>query len=197
MLKVNKSSALTTTPKSLLTCASSQATACTVHKGLPRFWKIWRRFFQKGSLLSKLTPPALPVKSEGFFPPGSSENHLFEWKSTQTSHDEKTPPKGAKSLPLIVVICRKLRRDLKQIRKVYLHQVPIREAGVEMKNFWNLELPGTCLSSILGVEPFKTRSFPIKTRVIRVLGSYNILWDSNSFESNTLPGYWMVETIAS
>ncbi len=27
-------------------------------------------------------------------------------------------------------------------------------------------IPGTCLSSILVVEPSKTRSFPIKTRVI-------------------------------
>ena len=33
-----------------------------------------------------------------------------------------------------------------------------------------LYIPGTCLSSILVVEPFKTRSFPIKTRVIWVPG---------------------------
>ena len=31
-------------------------------------------------------------------------------------------------------------------------------------------LPGTCLSSILGLQPSKTRSFPIKTRVIWVPG---------------------------
>ena len=28
-------------------------------------------------------------------------------------------------------------------------------------------IPGTCLSSILGLQPSKTRSFPIKTRVIK------------------------------
>ena len=33
-------------------------------------------------------------------------------------------------------------------------------------------IPGTCLSSILVVEPSKTRSFPIKTRVIWVPGIY-------------------------
>ena len=33
-------------------------------------------------------------------------------------------------------------------------------------------IPGTCLSSILVVEPFKTMSFPIKTRVIWVPGMY-------------------------
>ena len=33
-------------------------------------------------------------------------------------------------------------------------------------------IPGTCLSSILVVEPFKTMSFPIKTRVIWVAGMY-------------------------
>ena len=33
-------------------------------------------------------------------------------------------------------------------------------------------IPGTCLSSILGVEPSKTRSFPIKTMVIWILGRY-------------------------
>ena len=32
-------------------------------------------------------------------------------------------------------------------------------------------IPGTCLSSILVVEPFKTRSLPIKTRVIWVPGT--------------------------
>ena len=34
-------------------------------------------------------------------------------------------------------------------------------------------IPGTCLSSILVVEPFKTGSFPIKTRVIWVPGTQN------------------------
>ena len=37
-------------------------------------------------------------------------------------------------------------------------------------------VPGTCLSSILVVEPFKTRSFLIKTRVIWVPGIPNTGW---------------------
>ena len=35
-----------------------------------------------------------------------------------------------------------------------------------------IHIPGTCLSSILGVEPSKTRPFSSKTRVIWVLGIY-------------------------
>ena len=33
-------------------------------------------------------------------------------------------------------------------------------------------VPGTCLSSILGVEPSKTRPFSIKIRVMWVLGGH-------------------------
>ena len=40
------------------------------------------------------------------------------------------------------------------------------------KDFGNPFVPGTCLSSILVVETSKTRSFPIKTRVIWVPGIY-------------------------
>ena len=35
-------------------------------------------------------------------------------------------------------------------------------------------IPGTCLSSILGVEPSKRRPFSSKTKVIWVLGIYYI-----------------------
>ena len=54
MLKRTKSSALDHPQNHpAATCASSQATACTVHKGLP-----------VGSILN--FPPALPVESEGY-----------------------------------------------------------------------------------------------------------------------------------
>ena len=36
-------------------------------------------------------------------------------------------------------------------------------------------IPGTCLSSILEVEPSKTRPFSSKTRVIEVPGRYKVL----------------------
>lgn len=36
----------------------------------------------------------------------------------------------------------------------------------------NAYIPGTCVSSILLVEPSKTWSFPIKTRAILVPGKY-------------------------
>ena len=36
-------------------------------------------------------------------------------------------------------------------------------------------IPGTCLSSIFGFQPSKTRSFPIKTRVIWVPGIFRIV----------------------
>ena len=35
------------------------------------------------------------------------------------------------------------------------------------------KLPGKCVSSILGLQPFKRRPFPIKTGVIWVLGNYS------------------------
>ena len=34
----------------------------------------------------------------------------------------------------------------------------------------HVHIPGTCLFSILGVGPSKTRSFPVKTKVIWVPG---------------------------
>ena len=37
-------------------------------------------------------------------------------------------------------------------------------------------IPGTCVPSILGLEPSKRRSFPLKIRVIWVLGMY-MLYD--------------------
>ena len=36
-----------------------------------------------------------------------------------------------------------------------------------------LEDPGSCLSSILGIEPAKKWSFSIKTKIIWVPGTYN------------------------
>ena len=41
-------------------------------------------------------------------------------------------------------------------------------------------LPGTCLSSILVVEPFKAKSFPMKTRVIWVQGVYIYIFFFNT-----------------
>ena len=60
----------------------------------------------------------------------------------------------------------------------WLHNPPKRRQGrlylVDKHSKINiLYIPGTCLSSILVVEPFKTRSFPIKTRVIWVPGLYS------------------------
>lgn len=65
MLKRKKSSALDHPLQNhpAATCASSQATACTVHKGLP-----------VGSILPP--PPALPVESEGY-----TVTPWFIWKS--------------------------------------------------------------------------------------------------------------------
>ena len=41
-----------------------------------------------------------------------------------------------------------------------------------MQAVWFLQLPGTCLSPVLRLQPSKTRSFPIKTGVIWVPGRY-------------------------
>ena len=44
----------------------------------------------------------------------------------------------------------------------------VKPVSYPMTDPWDDCIPGTCLSSILVVEPSKTRSFPIKTRVIWV-----------------------------
>ena len=41
-----------------------------------------------------------------------------------------------------------------------------------MQAVWFLQLPGTCLSRVLRLQPSKTRSFPIKTGVIWVPARY-------------------------
>ena len=41
-----------------------------------------------------------------------------------------------------------------------------------MQAVWFLQLPGTCLSPVLRLQPSKTRSFPIKTGVIWVPARY-------------------------
>ena len=61
-----------------------------------------------------------------------------------------------------------------------------------------LYTPGTCLSSILGLQPSKTRFFPIKTGVICVPGLY-CFWCSTIFRSpqslfTSLPLYIMTGT---
>ena len=52
--------------------------------------------------------------------------------------------------------------------QVYIHIHIDKYTYVYMYMF----LPGTCLSSILVVEPFKAKSFPMKTRVFWVQGVY-------------------------
>ncbi len=53
---------------------------------------------------------------------------------------------------------------------------------------YSFSLPGTCLSSILGLQPSKTSSFPIKTGVIWVPGKTNMLtFERQKLFSEALP----------
>ena len=63
-------------------------------------------------------------------------------------------------------------------------------------------MPGTCLSSILGVEPSKTRPFSSKTRVIWVPGVYTYTYSVSTIfkvlvQFQTVAGRMIVEIRAS
>ena len=51
-------------------------------------------------------------------------------------------------------------------------------------------IPGTCLSSIFGLQPFKTKPFPIKTGVIWVLYIYIDIQKKNGITKPNKAGKW-------
>ena len=131
----------------------------------------------------------------------------ISWESKATSQSHLLAATGlfiAYMDPYDPTICRKFRRAVFLVQLffvvegwtllicvcIYIYRPPPR-----LCIYIYTYIPRTCLSSILVVEPSKTRSFPIKTRVIWVLGLFRWRCDCESqglLEDRGLLKHWDV-----